>query len=184
MSDIKVGDYVEVVSTNNIESLDGYFYQKGMKGCVKSVYEQGVDVYFEYTGDVPEGAKEILKEGRSIRVGKEDITLVKPSKWWDTPEGIEWLSKQEEVHEAFLKDQEASVTYSIGDRFRIFNGSQDEGEYILAQVFPYEVCLIGLETGNRWADPIKVEEIKAITKKEMNEIADTKVYQKIEVSDE
>jgi hypothetical protein len=67
----------------------------------------------------------------------------------------------------FLKSlRKEEKTYKIGDKFLGFFGT-----YLLTQVSPYKVCLIDIERGNRYKDPIKVENVYKITKEEMKRIA-------------
>lgn len=54
------------------------------------------------------------------------------------------------------------TTYKIGDRFRESDNAYRSEEYILAQTGVSLVSLIGLKTGNRWNDPIKVNDPSAI----------------------
>ena len=61
------------------------------------------------------------------------------------------------------------MTYKIGQRFRYTGGSFDES-YILAQVGYKQVALIGLDAGNRWMDPVKVEHVDEITEAEFDAI--------------
>ena len=64
--------------------------------------------------------------------------------------GIDWFIKNE-----FIKERKDEVFYHVGQRFK---KTQDErGEYILAQVSSFGVCLIPLYNGNRWRDLVKVE---------------------------
>jgi len=43
----------------------------------------------------------------------------------------------------------------------------DDEEYILAHLGNNLMSLINLKTGNRWKDPVKVEEITNVTNKEL-----------------
>jgi hypothetical protein len=45
------------------------------------------------------------------------------------------------------------TNYQIGDRFKVIGWYE---KYMLAQVGPGEVALIGLQSGNRFTDPITV----------------------------
>jgi len=60
------------------------------------------------------------------------------------------------------------TTYKVGDRFQY--AGEIEDCFILAQVSRDEVCLIGLESGNRWFEPVKVNSSKKITQEEFNGI--------------
>ena len=55
----------------------------------------------------------------------------------------------------------------IGDRFKIVG---EAGEWLLAQVGYGKVCLIGLESGNRWEEPVEVNNVELITEGEMDKI--------------
>lgn len=69
-------------------------------------------------------------------------------------------------------------TYCIGDRFaREYQNTISE--YILSQVQEGIVALIGLESGNRWDDPVKVQTVMKITHEEFYEISGHKPFKKI-----
>lgn len=115
--------------------------------------------------------------GRVLPASEENLSLLKErnTPWYETEEGKQWLSEQMDVEEAFNKSQEDTAhsvpTYSIGQRFKVF---YEEGRYwdcILAQVFPFEVCLIDINSGNRIEDPIRVKDIWNITTQEMKEMS-------------
>lgn len=57
-------------------------------------------------------------------------------------------------------------TYKIGQRFK----KNKRYKYILAQTQPDKICLICLETGNRWNNPIKVNDSQKITAVEFKKI--------------
>ena len=61
------------------------------------------------------------------------------------------------------------MTYKIGQKFR-YSGIFAEN-YLLAQVAPKQVALIGLESGNRWTEAITVHKVDAITADEFYAIA-------------
>jgi len=63
-----------------------------------------------------------------------------------------------------LEDEE---TYCMGDRFKLDDGE----EYLLAQVAPNMVSLISLNSGNRYRDPIKVDNPLSITKEELMQMS-------------
>jgi len=66
----------------------------------------------------------------------------------------------------FLKSLRKEI-YSIGDKFKF----EFEGDvYILVQVLPFKVCLIGLTDANRYREPEAVNDIHKITKEEMKRI--------------
>ena len=61
------------------------------------------------------------------------------------------------------------MTYAIGQKFH--HTGQFEEDYILAQIGPKQVALIGLESGNRWTEAFPVEKVDAITADEFDAIA-------------
>lgn len=120
-------------------------------------------------------------DGRTVPAFEENLSLLEErnTPWYETEEGKQWLSEQMDVEEAFNKPQDSITcstkcsdpTYSIGQRFKVF---YEEGRYwdcILAQVFPFEVCLIDINSGNRIEDPIRVKDIWNITTQEMKEMS-------------
>ena len=62
------------------------------------------------------------------------------------------------------------TTASIGDLFYIKGMGDLIEEYILAQVMTDEFCLIGLESGNRWMEPIKINITSFIEKKDVKKM--------------
>ncbi|MCK9530428.1 MAG: hypothetical protein M0R77_07695 [Gammaproteobacteria bacterium] len=87
--------------------------------------------------------------------------------WWNTPEGVEWLSNQPEIEQMFLESQQENW-YCRGQRFYICEeGTQ---EYILASITRYGMSLICLVDGNRWSEPVEVENSLRVTKDEMSRI--------------
>lgn len=152
MSKFKVGDKVRVIHT---DPSDWY-----NEGDVGEVVEESIARVFGvkfgdgYVGYAIEDQLELVS----------DNTL----KWWETPEGIEWLSAQLAVEEQFFKSQEK--TYEMGQRF-VVSCEGSEWHCILAQVEPYMVCLINLESGNRINDPVHVFNLRKITKDEMKMMA-------------
>ena len=64
-------------------------------------------------------------------------------------------------------ENEKKPTYKIGQRF-VENDSNDE--YILAQVDYFKVCLIALNNGNRYVEPVEVNKPYNITEKEFKKI--------------
>ena len=82
-----------------------------------------------------------------------------------------------------LKESKKEVTYKRGDRFYITNcGLRDE--YILACVGGdskvYEVCLVGVDTGNRWVNHHVVKNMNAVTHEEMLTLTNGASFQLIE----
>ena len=67
----------------------------------------------------------------------------------------------------FLKSLRVK-TYKIGDKFKYPSGKT----FLLAQVEANRVCLIDIEIGNRYKDPIEVENVYKITKEEMKKAED------------
>jgi hypothetical protein len=83
-------------------------------------------------------------------------------------------AKIKEVKEKLtaLKKQKAEqeeVTYRFGQRFRKIGYVED---YILAQVAPFSVCLINLDTGHRFTDPVVVNSVYKITQEEFKKLSD------------
>lgn len=175
MAKFKVGDKVVVIGTNNYIGNNGYFYTEGMVGSVEGLREDKeagvvVYIYFEDTGNWPEGA---VKLSGCVWAGEEDLSLLsKNQNWWETSEGIEWLSTQQDVEEQFLKSQEKKEekTYHIGQRF-VVACEGIEWNCILAQVGSDVVCFIDLESGNRINEPVSVVNSRKITEDEMKTIA-------------
>lgn len=62
--------------------------------------------------------------------------------------------------------KEEPKTYKIGQRFKSRYGKK----YMLVQSETDRVCLISLKGGNRWTQPIKVEDAYNITAEELNKI--------------
>jgi hypothetical protein len=64
------------------------------------------------------------------------------------------------------------VFYERGQRFIHENGS----ESILTQVDSYEICLIDLDSGNRWRRPLKIKSSLKITEEEFKIICDGETF--------
>lgn len=64
------------------------------------------------------------------------------------------------------------MTLACGQKFKAYDkeNGQIEGTYVLAQVDIMKVCLINIETGNRWTNPVSVNDVMAISIKEWEEI--------------
>jgi hypothetical protein len=61
------------------------------------------------------------------------------------------------------------TSHKIGDRYLV-KGSwliNPNQEYVLCQVLPLQVCLVGLESGNRLMNPVLVKDVFKITHKEL-----------------
>jgi hypothetical protein len=76
---------------------------------------------------------------------------------------------------------EEDITYKQGDFFKEDNGDL----YVLCQVGVFLACLIavkGFDVGNRFIEPIKVGDVKSITKAEFNIICSGKAikFKKVE----
>lgn len=85
--------------------------------------------------------------------------------WWDTEEGLDWLG-------VISDDTQKPTGYAVGDRFRdmSLDGNTYTEVYILSQAYAYGVALICISSGNRWRDPIHVEDVKNISEGEWEEI--------------
>lgn len=95
------------------------------------------------------------------------------TKWWETEEGIEWLS-QGNANTAWENHLASKTTYHIGMKFikgNPYNSSKQE--YILAHVSARMVCLVGLQDGNCWSDPKKVADPYKITTEEFEPMSST-----------
>jgi hypothetical protein len=57
------------------------------------------------------------------------------------------------------------TAHKIGNRYLV-NGSNIHEEYMLCQVLPSQVCLVGLESGNRLVEPVLVKNVLKITHRE------------------
>lgn len=83
--------------------------------------------------------------------------------WWETVEGKAWLENQPDLENKFI---ESTSNYcSMGARFSV--GSN---KLIVAQVGYMKVCLIDLESGNRWLEPIFVRNPCKITLSEFKQM--------------
>lgn len=159
MAKFKAGDRVRVVYVEDTDS-----YSVGDEGKVVEVNSLGV-VLIEFVGGWDDWAIE-----KQLELISEDI-----QNWWETPEGIEWLSAQQDVEEQFLKSQEKKEekTYHVGQRFWVTPLGGGVGWYcLLAQVQPSTVCFINLESGNRIDEPVRVLDSYKISEDEMKMIAE------------
>ena len=75
----------------------------------------------------------------------------------------EALAKIEELKK-YIEELEKQ-TYSIGDKFRLC-----EEEYIIARFDDNKICLICLENGNRWRNPVEANEHSEITEEEFEAV--------------
>lgn len=79
--------------------------------------------------------------------------------------------------------------YEIGDRFTYtgtHNGELWTETYILAQVDAFKAALICLENGNRWQNPVSIEDPSKITEKEWKNISfcsEDESFTKVEVAE-
>lgn len=156
MAKFKVGDRVRVVYVVDTDTYSvgdvGKVVDANFPRVLRVEFENNL---FEYA--VEEQLELIPEENKN---------------WWETPEGIEWLSTQQDVEEQFLKSQEKREerTYQVGQRFLV-TCYYTEYNCILAQVSPNNVCLINLESGNRINEPVRVFDSRKITEDEMKIIA-------------
>lgn len=98
--------------------------------------------------------------------------VLQNKRWWETSEGIEWLSSQQDVEEQFFDSQKVEKVYKIGQRVLVRHSHYGaEWSCILAQVESNRVCFIDLESGNRVSEPICVFNAHMITEDEMEMIA-------------
>lgn len=74
----------------------------------------------------------------------------------------------EKLNDLREKDERSRQPYSVGQRFTIDEGGE---KYILAQIAPNVCCLVNLESGNRYSEPVKVEDSQNISEVEMFRIA-------------
>lgn len=158
MTKLKVGDKVRVVYVEDTDS-----YSVGEEGKVVEVNSLGI-VLVEFECGWDEWAIE-----KQLELISEDS-----KNWWETPEGVEWLSTQQDVEEQFLKSQEKKEekTYRIGQRFWVTPLGGGVGWYcLLAQVEPNVVCFIDLKSGNRINEPISVANLRKIAEDEMKMVA-------------
>lgn len=162
MAKFKVGDKVRVVY---VEDTDSYLV--GEEGKVVEVNSLGI-VLVEFECGWDEWAIE-----KQLELISEDS-----KNWWETPEGVEWLSTQQDVEEQFLKSQEKKEekTYHAGQRFLVVCEDM-EWNCILAQVGADLVCLIDLKSGNRIYEPVSVVNSQKITEDEMKMIAEECSFQ-------
>ena len=72
-----------------------------------------------------------------------------------------------------IKKQE--VTYKVGQKFMI-----NQNHYILCQVDTFLVCLISLNNGNRYVNPLSIKNTDHISKSEMKRIAGNDSFKLIE----
>jgi hypothetical protein len=74
--------------------------------------------------------------------------------------------------------------FKIGERFKLYDyDREDDDTYLLAQVAPFKVALIGLDSGNRWYEGGKVVDPSKITPDEFEIIsycAQGQVFERIE----
>lgn len=166
MDKFKVGDRVRVIKVDY-----GDPYEVGDQGVVVTNPDdfglldvRFIEGYLEYAYP------------RQLELVWRSVT--KSRNWWETSEGIEWLSEQQDVGEQFLKSQEKEEekTYRFGQRFLV-SFKDTTWICILAQVEFNTVCLIGLDEGNRINDPVKVGHSKNITESEMKRIAGNSILQ-------
>lgn len=115
-------------------------------------------------------------DGSTVPAFEENLSLLEErnTPWYETEEGKQWLSEQMDVEECFNKFQDSitcSPTYSVGQWFKVFYKEDSYWDCILAQVTPFEVCLIDINSGNRIEDPFRVKDTRSITTEEMGVIS-------------
>ena len=81
--------------------------------------------------------------------------------------GIRFYVSKKAISYVILPYEEKEVTYQIGDRF----DRDVSGPHLLAQVATKEVVLISLQYGNRFTDPVEVENLFYITQQEFDRIS-------------
>lgn len=59
------------------------------------------------------------------------------------------------------------VSHKMGQRYK---ATTTKEEYILARCKPNILCLIGLQSGNRWEDPMNVKNCNDISQEEFDKI--------------
>lgn len=69
------------------------------------------------------------------------------------------------IQQSNTEDNKPVVKHSVGQYYLI-----EEDVYILAQVGMSEVNLIGLESANRYTDPVFVKNVSNITPEEFNQL--------------
>lgn len=160
MAKFKMGDRVMIVMTDVSDP-----YSVGDTGKVKEEFDH---IYNLYTILFDSGKVDWATESQLELISEDN------KNWWETPEGIEWLSTQQDVEEQFLKSQEKKEdkTYRVGQRFWVAPSKGGRGWFcLLAQVGVDVVCLIDLESGNRIYEPVSVFNSQRITEDEMKMIA-------------
>lgn len=105
--------------------------------------------------------KELKSELNNIKTGSKYLTAAEKFTKQIIQEDIDLL--QSILEEATkTKEDSKKTVYNTGQRVII-----DKEEYILVRVEKEKVCLIGLENGNRWDNPIEVKDSSSITEEEM-----------------
>ncbi len=74
-----------------------------------------------------------------------------------------------------IRDKIPHTFYKVGDRFRLEDGFYAGNEYILASVGSGQVCLIDVNRGERWNNPVEVDHAYNITRREFARITRDKV---------
>lgn len=65
--------------------------------------------------------------------------------------------------------KKASVFYTVGQRFCCPKNNMTNDLYLLAQISEREVTLIGLKNGNRWDEPMIVQDTGKIPQQDFDE---------------
>ena len=74
------------------------------------------------------------------------------------------------LSEIFPEVFKEGKSFKIGDIFSIDSEIDIEDFYMLSQTGPSKVALINLREGNRYEDPIEVEDVTHITSEELKQI--------------
>ena len=112
-------------------------------------------------------------DGASIEFKNTDGNWVPMSTPGFYPE-YEYRVKSYEYRVKSIEYRVKRTEYSIGNTFCRLNS-----DFLLAQVQTFKVCLICLETGNRFKDPVSVCDPRRITEEEFEKIVDGNTFKKL-----
>lgn len=87
------------------------------------------------------------------------------------PEWVKYVIQHKFIEE--IKEK----TYHKGQRFKV--AGNDGEEYLLALVGLYRCILVGVDTGNWWADNVTVKDSKNVTVEELNKMANNSSWELI-----
>lgn len=164
MNEFKIGD--RVITTDS----DYGFFEAGNVGTIVAFRDDG-DYIVEFNPGQPgvDYDNGITSNG-SWYVFPQNLEHIQESRentpWYETEEGKEWLSKQSSIEEQFVQEKQKRMP-KRGERYT-YNGGVSK--YILTTPVHDKACLIELTTGNRWTDPVGVDDPFAITEDEWNRI--------------